>query len=129
MAAARMVMEPPHRYAPAGVRVDTVEGRLYVAFPATGGDDVEIAVDVAPPQLARLAEACGNGVEDTLTPEPEVSEEDLEGLKGEIMKRTRDRKPFYPSKIADDLGLDLRVVIMAIKSLEGEGKLRETKYG
>jgi len=124
-----MVMEPPRRYAPAGVRVDTVEGRLYVAFPATGGDDEEIAVDVAPPQLARLAEACRDEAEDTVTPEPEVSGEELEGLKDEIMKRTRDRRPFYPSKIAGDLGLELRVVMMAIKSLESEGKLVESEHG
>lgn len=124
-----MVMEPPHRYASAGVRVDTREGRLYVAFPATGGDDEEIAVDVAPAQLARLADACRGEAEDTVTPEPEMGEGDLEGLKDEIMKRTRDHRPFYPGKIAGDLGLELRVVMRAIKSLEREGKLVESEHG
>jgi len=124
-----MAMGPPHRYAPAGVRVNTKEGRLHVAFPALGDDDGEIAVDVGLSQLARLAEACRGEAEDTVTPEPEMSEEDLEGLKGEIMKRTRDHKPFYPGKIAGDLGLELRVVMRAIKSLEGEGKLVESEYG
>lgn len=118
-----MVMEPPRRYASAGVRVNTEEGRLYVAFPATGDDDEEIAVDVAPHQLARLADACRGEAEDTVTPEPEMSGEELEGLKGEIMKRTRDHRPFYPGKIAGDMGLGLRVVMRAVKSLEREGKL------
>lgn len=125
-----MVMEPPRRYASAGVRVDTKAGKLYVAFPATDDDDGEIAVDVTPQQMARLAERCWDEGEDTVTPgAPEMGEEELEGLKDEIMKRTRDRRPFYPSKICDDLGLELGVVMRAIKSLEGEGKLRETAYG
>lgn len=48
--ASGMAVEPPRRYASAGIRVDTAAGKLYVAFPATGGDDEEIAVDVSPPR-------------------------------------------------------------------------------
>lgn len=125
-----MVMEPPRRYASAGIRVDTAAGKLYVAFPATGGGDEEIAVDVSPSQLARLAEGCGGDHGGAAAPgEPEMGEEELEALKDEIMKRTRDRRPFYPSKICADLGLELGVVMRAIKSLESEGKLRETEHG
>lgn len=112
-----------------GVRVDALASRLYLAAPH---GSAEIAVDVRPSQLARLVAAFGDCNEDGFGPEADAQRAaptDMEGLKEEIMKRTKARKVFYPGRLAGEMGLSYDTVIEAVLSLESEGRLRALDDG
>jgi len=107
----------------AGVRVDALASRLYLAAPGRG----EIAVDVRPSQLAGLVAAFGDCNEGGFGPETDrqrAAPTDMEGLKEAIMRRTRARKVFYPGRLAGEMGLSYDTVMEAVLSLEREGRLR-----
>jgi len=110
----------------AGVRVDALASRLYLA-PPRGSGHGEIAVDVRPSQLAGLVAAFGDCNEGGFGPETDgqrAAPTDMEGLKEAIMERTRARKVFYPGRLAGEMGLSYDTVIEAVLSLEREGRLR-----
>lgn len=124
-----MATEQPVLPTTVGVRVDALASRLYLAAPH---GSAEIAVDVRPSQLARLVAAFGDCNEDGFGPEADAQRAaptDMEGLKEEIMKRTKARKVFYPGRLAGEMGLSYDTVIEAVLSLESEGRLRALDDG
>ena len=118
-----MALEEPE-LPTASVRVDRGLGRVFLTALSGDGDDGEIAIDVLPSQMPGIAAAFAGG-DPPGTSSLEMSPEELEELKGKIMKMTKARKPFYPGEIAVELGLEYNAVIEAIYSLQKEGKLRE----
>lgn len=108
----------------ARVRVDRSLGRVFLTAVSGTGGAGEVAIDVLPSQLPGIVAEFGNGGRPVKAP-PAMSPEELEGLKGKIMKMTKARVPFYPGEIAVKLGLEYNAVIEAIYSLQREGKLRE----
>ncbi|MDD9812901.1 MAG: hypothetical protein OXU37_01305 [Thaumarchaeota archaeon] len=108
----------------ARVRVDRGLGRVFLTL-ASGNGAGEVAIDVLPSQLPGIVAEFGNDGRPIKDP-PAMSPEDLEELKGKIMKMTKSRDQFYPGEIAVKLGLEHDVVIEAIYTLQREGKLRES---
>lgn len=107
----------------ASVRVDTGLGRVFLTALSGEGHKAEIAIDVFPSQMPRIAAAFAAG-EPPSSDRLEMSPEELEDLKGKIMKMTRPRVRFYPGEIAVELGIEYDAVIEAMYSLEKEGKIR-----
>ena len=106
----------------ARVRVDRGLGRVFLTL-ASGNGAGEVAIDVPPSQMPGVVAEFVNDGRPIKDP-PAMSPEELEELKGKIMKMTKSRDQFYPGEIAVKLGLEYKTVMEALNSLEGEGKIR-----
>jgi len=76
-------------------------------------------------QTIEALEDMYRNLQDLLGIEREIRVVSVEEAENLIMEYLKDHKVMYPSDIADELGIDLKIVIQAIESLKKKGRVSE----